>query len=72
MRGMLQDDYWSESEDMRWFMGGLNSFVEPPLIALDLPSRFKLDFLAAGQSLEQMFAAGGSTRCSQFTCQSCL
>ena len=47
-----------KSEDMRWFMGGLNSFVEPPLIALDLPSRFKLDFLAAGQSLEQMFAAG--------------
>ena len=58
MRGMLQDDYGVKSEDMRWFMGGLNSFVEPPLIALDLPSRFKLDFLAAGQSLEQMFAAG--------------
>ena len=37
MRGMLQHDYGVAAQDMHWFMGGLNTFVEPPLIALDLP-----------------------------------
>jgi 4,5-dihydroxyphthalate decarboxylase len=58
MRGMLQDDYGVKTQEMHWFMGGLNSFVEPPLIALDLPSSIKLDFLSAGQTLERMFEAG--------------
>ena len=58
MRGMLQHDYGVKSEDMHWFMGGLNTFVEPPLIPLNLPKAIKLDFLAAGQTLEKMFAAG--------------
>jgi hypothetical protein len=43
---------------MHWFMGGLNSFVEPPLIALNLPSDIRLDFLSGGQTLERKFAAG--------------
>ena len=43
---------------MHWFMGGLNSFVEPPLIPLNLPGAIKLDFLSGGQTLENMFAAG--------------
>jgi 4,5-dihydroxyphthalate decarboxylase len=58
MRGMLQHDYGVHSQDMHWFMGGLNSFVEPPLIPLNLPDAIKLDFLQEGQTLEQMFAAG--------------
>src|SRR5262249_55870830 len=58
MRGFLQHDYGIRSEDMHWFMGGLNTFVEPPLIPLSLPKAIKLDFLSAGQTLEQMFAAG--------------
>ena len=58
MRGMLQHDYGIKSEDVRWFMGGLHSFVEPPLIALNLPSAIRLDFLSAGQTLENMFEAG--------------
>jgi 4,5-dihydroxyphthalate decarboxylase len=58
MRGMLQHDYGVRAQDMHWFMGGLSSFVEPPLIPLDLPSDIKLDFLSGGQTLEQMFAAG--------------
>jgi 4,5-dihydroxyphthalate decarboxylase len=58
MRGMLQHDYGILSEDMHWFMGGLNTFVEPPLIPLNLPGKIKLDFLSAGQTLEAMFAAG--------------
>jgi len=58
MRGMLQHDYGVKAEDMHWFMGGLNTFTEPPLIPLNLPSPIKLDFLSAGQTLEKMFEAG--------------
>ena len=58
LRGMLQNDYGIEGHDMHWFMGGLNSFVEPPLIPLNLPGAIKLDFLSGGQTLENMFAAG--------------
>jgi 4,5-dihydroxyphthalate decarboxylase len=58
MRGMLQHDYGVQAQDMHWFMGGLNTFVEPPLIPLNLPDDIKLDFLAGGQTLEKMFAAG--------------
>src|SRR5262249_11691101 len=32
MRGMLQHDHGIKSQDVHWFMGGLNTFVEPPLI----------------------------------------
>src|SRR5262249_52275906 len=58
MRGMLQHDYGVKPQDMHWFMGGLNSFVEPPLIALNLGNDIRLDFLSEGQTLEQMFEAG--------------
>ena len=58
MRGMLQHDYGVKAQDMHWFMGGLNSFVEPPLIPLDLPKDIRLDFLSGQQTLEQMFDAG--------------
>lgn len=58
MRGMLEHDYGIKSEDMHWFMGGLNTFVEQPLIPLNLPKAIKLDFLSGTQTLEQMFDAG--------------
>src|SRR5262245_51519596 len=58
MRGFLQHDYGVKAEDMHWFMGGLNSFVEPPLIPLNLPGSIRLDFLSAGQTLEKLFDAG--------------
>jgi 4,5-dihydroxyphthalate decarboxylase len=58
MRGMLEHDYGVRAQDMHWFMGGLNSFVEPPLIPLDLPKEIRLDFLSGQQTLEAMFAAG--------------
>src|SRR5262252_9124544 len=58
MRGMLQHDFGVRAQDMHWFMGGLNSFVEPPLIPLNLPSDIKLDFLSGGETLESMFATG--------------
>jgi 4,5-dihydroxyphthalate decarboxylase len=58
MRGFLQHDYGIVAGDMHWFMGGLNTFVEPPLIPLNLPSAIKLDFLRSGQTLESMLEAG--------------
>jgi 4,5-dihydroxyphthalate decarboxylase len=58
MRGMLQHEYGVLASDMHWFMGGLNTFTEQPLIPLNLPKSVKLDFLSAGQTLEGMFAAG--------------
>ena len=58
MRGFLQHDYGVLAEDMHWFMGGLNTFVEPPLIPLNLPKAIKLDFLTGRQTLEAMFEAG--------------
>ena len=58
MRGMLQHDYGVTAQDMHWFMGGLNTFVEPPLIPLNLPRSVRLEFLSATQTLERMFAAG--------------
>jgi 4,5-dihydroxyphthalate decarboxylase len=58
MRGMLQHEYGVLDSDMHWFMGGLNTFTEQPLIPLNLPERVKLDFLTGGQTLEGMFEAG--------------
>jgi 4,5-dihydroxyphthalate decarboxylase len=58
IRGMLQHDYGVKPADMHWFMGGLKTFTEQPLIPLDLPKDVRLDFLPAGQTLEAMFAAG--------------
>lgn len=57
MRGFLQHDYGVTGSDMHWFMGGLNTFVEKPLIPLDLPA-IRLDFVEEGKTLEKMFAAG--------------
>src|SRR6185436_8804710 len=56
LRGMLQHDYGVRAQDMHCFMGGLNTFVEPPLIPLNLPHAIRLDFLQAGATLEKMFA----------------
>jgi 4,5-dihydroxyphthalate decarboxylase len=58
MRGMLQHDYGVAPSDLHWFMGGLNTFTEQPLIALDLPKSVRLDFLGPGRTLEGMFEAG--------------
>jgi 4,5-dihydroxyphthalate decarboxylase len=58
MRGMLQHEYGVAPCDLHWFMGGLNTFTEQPLIPLDLPKDVRLDFLPAGSTLERMFEAG--------------
>jgi 4,5-dihydroxyphthalate decarboxylase len=58
MRGMLQHDHGVAPSDLHWFMGGLNTFTEQPLIPLNLPEDVRLDFLGPGQTLEGMFEAG--------------
>jgi 4,5-dihydroxyphthalate decarboxylase len=58
MRGMLQHDYGVAPSDLHWFMGGLNTFSEQPLIPLNLPQDVRLDFLPAGKTLEGMLEAG--------------
>jgi 4,5-dihydroxyphthalate decarboxylase len=58
MRGMLQHDYGVRSQDMHWFMGGLDTLVEPPLIPLNLAADIRLDFLSGQQTLEKMFQSG--------------
>ncbi len=58
MRGMLQHDFGVAPSDLHWFMGGLNTFTEQPLIPLDLPKDVRLEFLPAGTTLEGMFEAG--------------
>jgi 4,5-dihydroxyphthalate decarboxylase len=58
MRGMLQHDYGVAPSDLHWFLGGLNTPTEQPLVSLDLPESVRLDFLKAGETLEGKFAAG--------------
>ncbi len=58
MKGMLQDEYGVQASDMHWYMGGLTTPTQPPLIPFDLPSAIRLDYLKAGQTLEQMLLDG--------------
>jgi 4,5-dihydroxyphthalate decarboxylase len=58
LRGMLQHDYGVAPGDLHWFMGGLNTFTERPLIPLDLPKNVRLEFLPPGATLEGMLEAG--------------
>jgi 4,5-dihydroxyphthalate decarboxylase len=54
---MLLHDYGVKPSDLHWFMGGLNTFTEQPLIPLNLTG-IRLDFLPAGRTLEAMLEAG--------------
>ena len=58
IKGMLKDEYGITPEDLRWFIGGLSTPTEPPLVPLNLPDKIELEFLTTGQTLEAMFADG--------------
>ena len=58
IKGMLQDDYGVSSSDMHWFMGGLTTPTQAPLIPFELPSAIRIEYLKAGQTLEQMLLDG--------------
>ena len=58
MKGLMQDEYGVRPEDMHWFMGGLEAAVQNPLLPLELPEKFKLEFLKQGVTLEHMLERG--------------
>jgi 4,5-dihydroxyphthalate decarboxylase len=58
IKGMLQDEYGVAPRDMRWFIGGLNTPAEKPLIPLHLPKDIDLQFLSGGSTLETMLERG--------------
>ena len=58
IKGLLQDEYGIKPEDLRWFIGGLSTPTEPPLVPLNLPGNIQLEFLPRGQTLEALFEEG--------------
>jgi 4,5-dihydroxyphthalate decarboxylase len=58
IKGLLSDEFGVQPSDMRWFVGGLNTPTEKPLIPLNLPKDVSLEFLGPGRTLEGMLAAG--------------
>jgi 4,5-dihydroxyphthalate decarboxylase len=54
MNGMLQHEYGVNSEDIHWFIGGLNSPAPRPLIPLNLTEKIKVELLSVGETLEGM------------------
>src|ERR1700704_6584763 len=58
VRGMLQHEYGVRAEDIHWYMGGLESATQRPLLSLNLPEKINLDFLPQGQTLEAMLEVG--------------
>jgi 4,5-dihydroxyphthalate decarboxylase len=58
IKGLLSDQYGVKPEDLHWFIGGLSTPTEPPLVLLNLPNKIALEFLPRGRTLEAMFAEG--------------
>jgi len=58
IKGMLEDEYGVAPADMNWFIGGLSTPTEKPLIPLNLPGNIQLEFLPNDQTLEAMLQRG--------------
>ncbi|HYM19254.1 MAG TPA: ABC transporter substrate-binding protein [Micropepsaceae bacterium] len=58
IKGLLNDEYGVAPRDMRWFVGGLNTPTETPLIPLHLPKDVELEFLGPERTLEAMLERG--------------
>jgi 4,5-dihydroxyphthalate decarboxylase len=58
IKGMLQHDYGVAPDDIHWFIGGLDTPTQRPLLPLHLPDSIRIDFLGPGRTLEAMLAAG--------------
>src|SRR3954468_23264042 len=57
MKGLLQHEYGVGPEELHWFMGGLDTPTQRPLVPLNLPEKIRLEFLGEGQTLEGMLEA---------------
>jgi len=58
MNGVLQHEYGVMMEDIQWFIGGLTTPTQRPLIPLKLPDKIKVEFLLADRTLEEMLESG--------------
>ena len=58
MNGMLQHEYGVKLEDMQWFIGGLTTPTQRPLIPLKLSDKIKIEFLPPDETLERMLERG--------------
>ena len=58
MNGMLRHEYGVTMEDIHWFIGGLTTPTQRPLIPLKLPDKIKVEFLPADRTLEGMLESG--------------
>lgn len=58
LNGMLQSEYGVTIRDIDWFIGGLNTPTQRPLIPLNLPPQVKAQFLPNGETLEGLLNRG--------------
>jgi 4,5-dihydroxyphthalate decarboxylase len=58
MNGMLRHEYGVTLEDIHWFIGGMTTPTQRPLIPLKLPDKVKVEFLPADRTLEGMLESG--------------
>ena len=54
MNGMLKHEYGVGLEDIQWFIGGMTTPTQRPLIPLKLPDKVKVEFLPPERTLEGM------------------
>ena len=58
MNGMLQHEYGVAMQNIHWFIGGMTTPTQRPLIPLRLPDKVKVEFLPPEQTLEEMLERG--------------
>jgi 4,5-dihydroxyphthalate decarboxylase len=58
MNGMLRHEYGVTLEDIHWFIGGMTTPTQRPLIPLKLPDKIKVEFLPPERTLEGMLGSG--------------
>jgi len=58
MNGMLKHEYGVGLEDIQWFIGGMTTPTQRPLIPLKLPDKVKVEFLPPERTLEGMLEHG--------------
>jgi 4,5-dihydroxyphthalate decarboxylase len=55
---MLRHEYGVTLEDIQWFIGGMTTPTQRPLIPLKLSDKIKVEFLPADRTLEGMLESG--------------
>ena len=58
IKGLVQHEYGVSPTEISWFMGGQDTPAPAPLVPLDLPADFHLEFIPEDKTLEGMLAEG--------------